>query len=80
MCEFDDGPVGSGATATVVGERALGRLANRSRGLQGQTLSLGESHTRAILVDFSNPDSGIKTRFWAHDSFIGTNRKKLNPR
>jgi hypothetical protein len=76
--EFDERPVGRGATATLVGQRALGSLAHGSRGCERQTLGLGQGHARTILVHFSQPDDGVETGRRAHDPCIGSKPEKLN--
>ena len=73
MCEFDEGPVSSGAAAAFIGERALGRFTYRSRGRQREALGLGKGHARTILIDFSDPDRGVQAGFWTHNFSIGTN-------
>jgi hypothetical protein len=42
-------------------------------------LRLGEGQACPILVDFSDPDSGVEAIFLAHSFSIGTNRRNLNP-
>jgi hypothetical protein len=75
--EFDESPVGRGATATLVGQRALGGRAHGSRGRERQTLRLSQAHARTILVRLSQLHDGVETGWWAHDPCIGSKPEKL---